>query len=173
MNNQDETLTRFAARHRLRAAAALIQILNDEDASASARVSASQQILAYSDGKPGASKRITRTDVLAMDQDERLELWQWLFDIEQGRLPPFIVQQVEQVVAREAARLSSPERASSTYTRMAPSPAQRRAPLPHIPSTANVPRAPASARQGPNFGGPMAAHSSLPPARLKRALKWH
>jgi hypothetical protein len=165
MNDQDETLTRFAARHRLRAAACLIQILNDEDASASARVSASERILAYSDGRPGTSKRVTRADILAMDKVERLELWQWLFDIE-GDLPPFIVEQVEQVVQREAARLS-PGRANQ-FTRMAPPPSEAGAAMPpHVMPRRQVAATLAAARQGPNLGSDGMPHSSPPRGEAK------
>ena len=76
MSNADESVTRFAQKHRLRAAAALVQIVDDEDASANARVSASQSILAYRDGRPGQARQVTIADVAGMSRDECVDLVQ-------------------------------------------------------------------------------------------------
>ena len=93
MSDAEQTVTRFAQRHRLRAAACLIQVINDEDASASARVTASQSILAYSDGKPGVSKHVTVQDVMVMTTEERHSLWRALFEVETD-FPAFVIDRI-------------------------------------------------------------------------------
>ena len=140
MSNADESVTRFAQRHRLRAAAALVQIVNDEDASASARVAASQSILAYSDGKPGVTKHITPSDVMAMTTEERHSLWRALFEVETD-FPAFIVDRITDTVQREARRLSTAK--TNRFTRGQPEPRP-----PHvIPSRNAAIETPAVARE--------------------------
>jgi hypothetical protein len=53
----DETITKFAQRYRLEAAAALVQIIRDESASPNARAAAAEKILLYSDGRPGQANQ--------------------------------------------------------------------------------------------------------------------
>jgi hypothetical protein len=140
MSNADEPVTRFAQRHRLRAAAALVQIVNDEDASASARVAASQSILAYSDGKPGVTKHVTPADVAAMSIGERHSLWKALFEVETD-FPDFVIERINDTVQREARRLTTAK--ANRFTRGQPEPRP-----PHvIPSRNAAIETPAVARE--------------------------
>jgi hypothetical protein len=108
MSSPDESVTRFAQRHRLRAAAALIQIIDDEDASANARVAASQSILAYGGAvKPTATTRlVTPTDVAGMSVEQRHALWRALLDVEDS-LPAFVTARIADAVSRAAQQLTA------------------------------------------------------------------
>src|SRR5215831_19846568 len=70
----DDSVTKFAQRFRLEAAATLVAVCRDESAPASARAVAAKDILSYSDGKPGQAKPVTVADVAAMSDDQRQEL---------------------------------------------------------------------------------------------------
>src|SRR5215469_13505964 len=70
----DDSVTKFAQKNRLLAAAALLQVTGDESAPPNARVAAAEKILAYSDGRPGISRRITLTDVASLTADQREQL---------------------------------------------------------------------------------------------------
>src|SRR5215831_19108296 len=70
----DDSVTKFAQKHRMLAAAALVQIAGDESAAPNARAAAAEKILAYSDGRPGISRRITVSDVASLTADQREQL---------------------------------------------------------------------------------------------------
>jgi len=77
----DDSVTKFAQKNRLLAAAALLQVTGDESAPPNARVAAAEKILAYSDGRPGTSRRITLTDVAALTADQREQLAEALIGV--------------------------------------------------------------------------------------------
>jgi hypothetical protein len=83
----EDSITRFAQWHRLTAAAALVQIIRDEEASATAGAQAAQQILAYSDGRPGTTKQVTPADVAAMTDEERSEFLRLLLVYYETEMP--------------------------------------------------------------------------------------
>jgi hypothetical protein len=157
----DETITRFAQRHRLRAAAALVQIVNDEDASASARVAASQSILAYSDGKPGVTKHVTPSDVMAMTTEERHSLWRALFEVETD-FPAFVIERINDTVQREARRLTTAK--INRFTRGEPEPRPTHVPPPRERRASGAPKPPGDPphRQPPPPPSPQPP--PLPPA---------
>jgi hypothetical protein len=163
MSNPDETVTRFAQRHRLRAAACLIQVINDEDASASARVTASQSILAYSDGKPGVTKHVTPADVAAMSIGERHSLWKALFDIE-TEFPDFIVDRINDTVQREARRLTTAK--TNRFTRGQPEPRPVHVPPPRERKASGAPKPPGDPPHRPT-PPPRPEPPPLPPAESR------
>jgi len=77
----DDTVTKFAQKHRMLAAAALVQIAGDESTAPNARAQAAEKILAYSDDRPGISRRITLTDVAQLNADHRQQLGEALVGI--------------------------------------------------------------------------------------------
>jgi hypothetical protein len=74
MSDDDLTITRFAQRFWLEAAAALVAIIRDESASPNARASAAEKILLYSDGRPGASRPTVVEDLQGMSDAARMTL---------------------------------------------------------------------------------------------------
>jgi hypothetical protein len=75
-----DDLVQFARLYRREAAAALVDIVRDEGASANARAQAARDILSYSDGKPQQAKQVTLTDLDKLTQQERVSL---LYDLMQ------------------------------------------------------------------------------------------
>jgi hypothetical protein len=68
------TVTRFAQKFRLEAAAALVQIIRDESASPNARANAAEKLINYSDGRPGAPRPIMVEDLKGMTDAARMSL---------------------------------------------------------------------------------------------------
>src|SRR5215471_16677059 len=77
----DDSVTKFAQKNRLLGAAVLLQVASDESAPPNARVAAAEKILAYSDGRPGTSRRITLTDVASLNADQRQQLAEALIGV--------------------------------------------------------------------------------------------
>jgi hypothetical protein len=105
----NDSLISFARRFRQEAAAALIAVIRDDDASPSARVQAAEKILSYSDGRPGQSKPITVSDIGRLTDAERSELLHSLLlhyetTLPEGRLKDLFDQCVATAVASTAAK---------------------------------------------------------------------
>ena len=83
----DDEVVSLARRFRKEALASLVTVLRDEHSPASAKTAAAQQILAYSDGKPGPSKPLTVADIGQMTPDLRSELLYALLTHFQVELP--------------------------------------------------------------------------------------
>jgi hypothetical protein len=108
-----DSLTRFAQRYRREAAAVLVQIAKDEDAPASARAGAAERILAYSDGRPGASRPITTEDIDTFDDDQCERLFRALLRRFELRTPGFwagLTQQMLDYARAQEAILPKPNR---------------------------------------------------------------
>jgi hypothetical protein len=103
-----DSITRFAQRHRLLAAAALVQIIRDEDASPQARAAAAEKILLYSDGRPGAAQPVTVADLDLMSPEERQSLWMALFTSYEEDMPGQVKELMTSAYVEALQRVASP-----------------------------------------------------------------
>jgi hypothetical protein len=161
-----DSITRFAQKHRLHAAAALVQIIRDEDASPQARAAAAERILAYSDGRPGAPRPVTVADLDLMSPEERRALWLALFTSYEEDMPGQVRELMTAAYVEALQRVASPrpnrfQRGDSAspkqigFTRGAPPPAQPNTRLPE-PSSLKV-----GGSSYPNSGHSPFAHREL------------
>jgi uncharacterized protein (UPF0147 family) len=105
----DLTITKFAQHYRLEAAAVLVQIARDETAPANARAAAAEKILAYSDGRPGASKAITVADLDLMSDEQRNELLNALLTKYETEMPGQFKALMEEAYLSALKRLDAPK----------------------------------------------------------------
>jgi hypothetical protein len=96
----DDAIASFAKRYRQEAAAALITVIRDDTAPASARTAAAERILAYSDGRPQAAKQITVADIGRMTEEQRQELLRALLThyLPNGALEDLLKQSVDEAI---------------------------------------------------------------------------
>jgi hypothetical protein len=95
-----DDLTSFARKYRQEAAAALVTVIRDDTAPASARTAAAERILAYANGRPQAAKQITVVDIGRMTEEERMELFQALLHhyLPEGSLQALLKQSVDEAM---------------------------------------------------------------------------
>ncbi len=153
----DDSITRFAQKHKFVGAAALVQIIRDEDASPNARAQAAQQILAYSDGRRGPTKQVTLADVEAMTDEQRQNLLDALLTRHETEMPgqfkQLMIEAYTEALAQQQAVLPKPNK----FTRGEPTPKS-----PHIPQPE-----PAIAKKP--LAGPIAAPAVRSHARVVQA----
>jgi hypothetical protein len=129
MTDPDTTLTQFAQSYRMDAAAVLVQIAKDEEAPAHARAQAAKEILAYSDGRPGASKPITVADFDQMTPEQLHEMFHQLLRY-LTQYYPGLVSQWFDAYADVSQRLGLPK--PNRFTRGTPQPRPAHVPVPPI-----------------------------------------
>jgi len=106
----DDTVTKFAQRYRLEAAAALVQIVRDERAPPQARAAAAEKILLYSDGRPGAAQPIRVADLELMSDEQRMQLLEALVNHYTPNGFKLLVQQAVDHALAQQPRLPRPNR---------------------------------------------------------------
>jgi hypothetical protein len=106
--NDDVSITQFAAKYRHTAAAVLVQIAMDEAQPAAARAACAEKILAYSDGRPGASKAITVADLELMSDEQRRDLLNALLTRYEVEMPGQFKALMEEAYVSAMKRMSLP-----------------------------------------------------------------
>jgi hypothetical protein len=154
------------------ATATLIRVCRDESAPAAARTAAAERILAYSDGRPSASKHIAPQDIAAMSRAERGSLWQALFDTEE--FPPFVQERIREAISLAVQQMTLPR--PNRFTRGTPTPPPPHVPQPNKPARerateafcANSGDASGNARSKPSplTGGSVDQRTGLPLRRI-------
>jgi hypothetical protein len=134
----DDSVTKFAQRYRLEAAAVLVQIAKDESASPQARAAAAEKILLYSDGRPGPAKQVTVADLELMADEQRQDLLHALLTRYETEMPGQFKQMMTEAYTEAMAQQASQPR-PCRFTRGTPTP---KLPHQHQPVPAVVKKPP-------------------------------